>query len=232
MSFDAVESICVIPATGYDEMWMVVNREGGRYIERMTLRLASVAIGGEQVVRPEDSIFLDSTVTYNAGSATEFAGLTHLANEVVGILADGVVQDQQTVPASGTITLSSAATIVNIGLPYASDLETLNINRDTQLGTLQGLRVKVANVTFMLQDTRGGYIGPDENNLFEAFTQDKINKSSGQNISATELFTGKVRDSLGSQFEGNGTVFIRQVDPLPITIGAIIPEVSVGGQSR
>lgn len=52
-----VESICVIPADGYDELWISVNRDGTRTIERMVERMASS--------EPEDQFFVDSGITYD-----------------------------------------------------------------------------------------------------------------------------------------------------------------------
>lgn len=231
MSFDAIESICVVPGDGFNELWMVVDREGGRYIERMALRLEASDVAGVMTSRVEEALFLDAAVTYNGASATEFAGVLHLDGETVGILADGVVLDQQVVDGN-IITLSSAASIVLVGLPYNCDFETLNVEVPLKEGTIQSRKVKIGNVTFRLKDTRGGWVGPDSSNIYEAFTQQSFRESSGENLSATELFTGDVRQPLGAQYSQGGRVFYRQVDPLPVTIGAIVPEVSVGGASR
>ena len=231
MSFDTIESICVVPADTFNEMWMVVKRAGGTYIERMALRLAPTSVAGVMENTVEDSIFLDSSVTYNGTAATEFPGVQHLDTETVGILADGVVHDQQVIDGN-TITLTSSASKVTVGLPYKSDLETLNVEVPLKEGTIQSRKVKIGNVSFRLHQSRGGWVGPDADNLYEAFTQQSFRGSSGQNLSSTTLFTGDVRQPLGAGYEQGGRVFYRQVDPLPITIGAIIPEVNVGGASR
>jgi hypothetical protein len=168
---------------------------------------------------------------YAGTVTTNMASLDHLEGQTVAILANGEVLDEQVV-VDGRVTLDGNYSIVKVGLPYYSDLETLNVEVPIGEGTIQSRQVKIGNVTFRLHDTRGGYVGKDEDNIWEAFTQDKFNKSSGQNIGETELFTGDVRVPLGVGFSPGGRVFYRQSDPLPVTIGAIIPEVNIGGVAR
>ena len=176
--------------------------------------------------------------TYNTACAfvsqsfTEISSLTHLEGQVVSILANGNVLDEQTV-VDGTITLDDYYSIINVGLPYYSDLETLKLNVPSKgFSTIQGSRIKVGNVTFHLQETKGGYIGPDEDNLYNAFSDSAFNQYSGQNIGEYDLFTGKVRQPLGAEYGYGGHIFYRQVAPLPVTIGSVMPEVDIGGHAR
>jgi len=164
---------------------------------------------------------------------TNVANLDHLEGQTVAIYANGEVLDRQVVT-NGEIDLSGIGnySIVHVGLPIESDLETLNVEVPLNEGAMQAERVKVNNVLFRLYNSRGGYIGYDEDNLWEAFTQDQFRYSSGENLGDEEMFTGDVRVPLGSQFEPGGRVFYRQSDPLPVTIGAIIPEVTIGGATR
>lgn len=60
---DKIKGICVIPADGYDELWMVVSRSRGWYIERMSRRMTPVACGGVNEFSPYNQIFMDSTVS-------------------------------------------------------------------------------------------------------------------------------------------------------------------------
>ena len=157
--------------------------------------------------------------------------VSHLEGQTVAILANGNVLEEQVVT-DGTVNVSSTYSLVHIGLPYYADLETLNIEVPENEGTVQSKRLKIGNATFRIENTRGGYIGPDEDDLWEAFTYDKINQYSGDNIGELDMYTGDLRVPLGSQYSDEGNVFYRQVDPLPVTIGAIIPEVNIGGASR
>jgi hypothetical protein len=234
MSWDNIESICTIPADGYDELWLVVDRSNGRMIERMSLRDSYIEVDDELVLSATTGVFLDSAVTYNSASATVFDGLSHLEGEDVGVLADGEYLGTYLV-SSASINLSSAKTEVAIGLPYYSDLQTLNINIQSKDGTLQGLRNKISNVIFRVLNTRGGWIGPDEDNLYEALTSVNLSSAKALNepvgTSPAQLFNVDLRVPLGAQYTGYGAVFYRQKDPLPITILNVIPELSVGGPS-
>ena len=175
---------------------------------------------------------ISTACAYCGTSTNTMSSLDHLEDEYVAVLANGEVLSQQQV-SSGAISLTNWYSIVHAGLPYYSDFETLNIEIPLKgYESLQGVKVKIAEATFRLRDSRGGYVGQDEDNLWEAFTQDQFRRSSGQNLGDTELFTGDIRVPIGSEFLGGGRIFYRQYDPLPITIGAIMPEVNIGGVSR
>lgn len=175
--------------------------------------------------------YIEPPCGYVGQVASSSPNLNHLEGQTVAIYANGTVMDEQVVT-DGAVTFPSGLSLIHIGLPFYSDFETLNVEVPDKEGTVQARRCKINNVMFRLQDSRGGFIGPDEDNLWEAFTADAIRKSSGQNINDDELFTGDIRQPLGAQFGDEGHIFYRQVDPLPISIGAVIPEVEYGGRSR
>jgi len=111
---------------------------------------------------------------------------------------------------SGQVDLGESYSVAHVGLPFEADLETLDIEVPYAEGTIQSHRVKVNNVTFRLQDTRGGYIGSDQDDIWEAMTVEDINQSSGQNIGAIDLFTGDLRQPLIGEYQQGGRVFYRQ----------------------
>ena len=149
------------------------------------------------------------------------SGLGHLEGKTVSILADGNVEAQKTV-ASGAITLSNPASKIHIGLPIQSDIETLNL----ELGqpTQQGKKKSLASVTLRVEESRGGKIGYDKDHLTE-FKQ-RAYEPYG---TATSLKTGDIKVTLPATWKTDGSIFYRQEDPLPMTLLAVIPEVSLGG---
>lgn len=157
--------------------------------------------------------------------------VSHLNGQVVSIYANGEVLEQQVV-VDGTVNVSSEYSLIHIGLPFYSDLETLNIEVPLQEGTMQSKREKISNVTFSFKDTRGGFIGPNEFDLWEAFKIESIRQGSGKNYGDYDLVTDDIRQPLLGQYGNEGHIFFRQSDPLPVTIGAIIPEVDLGNASR
>lgn len=215
---DLFESVCTIRGSGYDEVWVAVNRGGTRYIERMKQRMASTDL--------EDQFFVDCGYTYDSTSTLTVTGLTHLASKAVSVLADGVVVSGKTVSAGGVLTLDTAASVVQVGLAYNADLETLNVEVNLQDGTAQGRKVLISNVVLRLLNTKGGYIGPNSSNLFS------LNLESRAGYDADVLFSGDHPASLGAGYAEGGRFFYRQLDPLPVTITGLIPQVTVGGMTN
>lgn len=220
-----IESICVIPGDNGDELWATVSRTNGRFIERMQ---------GRKMFDLTNHVFMDS-YTLVVSSTGVVSGLDWLANEQVYLVGDSVVLASQTVSASGTLGMSASYDELQVGLPIQADAETLDINVPIQTGSMQGKYVKIGNVTFVLINTRGGYIGKNESNLYEAFTYAELDRANQilheTTLGVTDNFSGNIRVPLGVGYSKGGRIFYRQNDPLPVTISSIVPEVDGGGAS-
>lgn len=156
-----------------------------------------------------------------ARTQTVITGLSHLEGKTVSILADGNVEEQ-TVVTSGQITLPNPVAKAHVGLPYDSDFRTLAIAGDVTKGSLLGQQVNVGKVQLIVQETRGIKIGPNENRLYNVPQRQFENWAE-----PTRLRTGVVE----TQCEGDwadGSFLVRQSDPLPLTILAVIPDVQIG----
>lgn len=193
----------------------------------------------DQVIISHDGIGTDyASVGCVNAQGSVFSGLSHLEGETVAILADGEVLPQQVVT-NGAITLSKAYSVVQVGLPYHSDIETLDIEVDTEeADTLQGRKLKVGNVSLGFVESRGGKVGDSEDNLYSALSNLMITRNQSELAfnedlttlnASTRLYTGLIRVPLGSKYRQGGRVFFRQEDPLPVTITQVIPEIAVGG---
>ncbi len=163
-----------------------------------------------------------ATADWRLGRAT-FSGLSHLEGKTVSILADGSVHPQQVV-SGGAITLQTAAAVVHAGLPYLSDLQTLDLS-----SVQDGLRAKVKNVpsvTVLANSSRGLLAGTgfDADALFEVKQRDAENYDQ-----PIQLRTGLFDVSLTGKWETTGSVCIRQEDPLPLSVLSIMPDIVVGG---
>lgn len=65
MTVDPIESICVIPSDGFDEIWMVVNRANGRFVERLVQRIERYNCeDGTRAYLPEFAFIVDSGLLY------------------------------------------------------------------------------------------------------------------------------------------------------------------------
>lgn len=162
-----------------------------------------------------------------------FGGLAHLEGKGVAILADGNVVSLtgvdglpvNLVVSGGAVTLPDHAAVVHIGLPYTSDLETLRINVQGQQ-TLNDKHQTVTSVSLVVDESRGIFAsaGPDKE-LYELKQREFEDYNS-----PTEMLSSVCRIDITNDWDGQGQVFIRQVDPLPMTVLAIIPELTIAGR--
>lgn len=165
-------------------------------------------------------------------------GLWHIEGKKVSVFADGFVvaspnnsQAALTMTVtSGQITLDRCYGKIRVGLPYISDVKTLDIDTGTS-ETLSDKKILINKLTLHVQDTRGLFVGG------EAPSNDSVDPLQGLvEIKAREfetydepndLATGKFDQVLEGNWHSNGAIFIRQVDPVPFQISAIMPAGSV-----
>jgi hypothetical protein len=158
-----------------------------------------------------------------ARQAKTISGLDHLEGKTVSILADGSVHPQRVV-SSGTVVLQEAAGIAHIGLPYDSDMETLDLELKNANETVLDKKIAVTSLTVIVEESRGIFAGKDKNSLYEAKTDRDTYED------PLSMITGQVEISISNDWNGKGRVFIRQSDPLPVSVLAVIPEVTIGGR--
>jgi len=151
----------------------------------------------------------------------QVSGLDHLEDEEVWILAEGFVETPLTV-ASGSITLPRAYSLIHVGLHYLADLETLDAE-STQQETLIPRKKRINEITLLVEDTRGLWAGPDEDNLREFKQRDTEDYTE-----PIALETGPVSLTVRGKWRDHSRTLVRQVDPLPATILAIVPTGFVG----
>jgi hypothetical protein len=214
---------CIRSDAGEDEVYVVVNRtiEGAtkRYVERFMPRLP---YNDSFEIDVEDSYFVDSGLTYDSTPATTFSNLDHLEGEEVSVLADGNVVSGKTV-SSGQIVLDNAASVVHIGLAYESVLESLDFVAQSEGGTIQDKVKDVKSIVLSLQNTRALWYGPSSDRLVEAaFREDEDYGD------PTELYTGDKEFFLEAGQSRESKVYIKNTDPLPLTILAILPRLEYG----
>ena len=164
--------------------------------------------------------FVDCGLKYSGSPTTTVTGLNHLNGATVVALADGNVVSNLTV-SNGSITLPDAASTITVGLPYSADLQTLDL--EIAGPTIQGRRKKVSAVTLRLENSRGLKVGFDQSNLAEI--KERTNQTYGQPIPLT---TGDERLIIPQDWNTSGDLWIRQDNPLPVSVLAVIPEVNLG----
>lgn len=226
---DAVfEDVTVIAEGNEDVPYFVIRRNIGgvwkRYIERLHTRVFETI---------NDAFFVDCGLTYSGAPVSKIIGLDHLAGMEVVALADGNVVRGLTVGAVAGgigVMLPNAASKVHIGLPMEATLETLDLDlgQVQGLGTVQGRQKTVSNVAFRVENTRGIWIGPpgatQENDRLVEYKQ----RSTEAWNEPIRMYTGDLEITPMWDWNTHGSVVVKQFDPLPMTILAIMPEITVG----
>lgn len=218
------EDVVVIQEGSEDVPYFIVNRTIGgvtkRYIERLHTR---------QFTAVTDAFFVDSGLTYSGTAVTVISGLDHLEGETVVALADGnVVRDL--VVTSGDVTLPFAAEVVHVGLPYEATLKTLDLDlgQVRGLGTVQGRQKSIAEVWFRVEDTRGIWLGAVDDTRDSGKLVEYKQRSTEAWNEAIGLYTGDLKITALPNWTTGGNVIVKQFDPLPMTILAIMPDVALG----
>jgi hypothetical protein len=218
------ETITSIPGiTREDDVWVVVNRtiDGveKRYLEKLADWFKSDV--------PDDGRFLDSHSIYQGPPATTISGLTHLANTEVDILADGTVHPPKRVDSLGRLILNNQYSHVVIGLPYVSEVRPHLADADIRDGTSRGRTQRITNVSIDLYRSLGMYVGRWDREDGE-FEEEIPFRVPGDLLGhAVPLFTGWYKLAFPEGFDEEAEYFIRQKQPLPLTVRGVVDEVEV-----
>lgn len=207
------------PYTGTDPV------DGTDVAMQLRCDIVSVESGNSVTITANRDIpaVLQNTATTNWTMARQtFSGLEHLEGQTVNILSDASVEPQKVVT-GGAVTLEKPGGVVHIGLPINAQFETLDININGQ-ETLLDKKQLISTVTLVVNASRGIWASTPGGQWYEypqrefEFYDDPV-----------EDATGKVEVKLDSIWEKNGRLKIRQTDPLPLSVLAVIPRITVGG---
>lgn len=201
--------------------------QGNLFAETVRLQIVTYTSPTVVQVRPYGEIPPESRNTpsiFWARAITTLSGLDHLEGKGVSILADGNVETPQIVT-GGSVTISTPSAIIHVGLPYRSEMETLEINVPGS-ETLQDKRKIIKELTLVVEESRGGYVGraATAEDLYEIKQRDDSDE-----YSSIALFTGKFTQSIQDTYEGRGKITVVQYDPLPLSVLAVIPRFDSGG---
>lgn len=220
-----VESLACIPGTGYDELWAIIKRTVNgatvRYIEMMEEVFDDTA--ADYITNKGlNAFFVDSGITYNGASTTTITGLTHLEGETVAILADGNIQANKVV-AAGQITLSLAASVVHVGLAYTGLMQPMRLDAALKDGSAQGRLKKLHEVYVRVYRSGTFKVGRDIDHLDVVIDRERVITLGAP----YDLFTGDLPVGYDDSWESDARVMIVQDKPMPLTVVAIMPEVSI-----
>jgi hypothetical protein len=168
-----------------------------------------------------------------AKAVDQVGGLWHLEGENVSVFADGFVvasPNNDRYPAlavdGGKVSLGKPYSVIHVGLPITADMETLDI--DTAQGeSLAGKKKLIPEVELFLEASRGGFIGgrpPEDDDVDPLQNLIEIKMRADENYDEpVALKTDTAKVNIAGNWNSNGRVFIRQVDPVPFSALAVIP---------
>lgn len=154
---------------------------------------------------------------------TTVTNLGHLEGMNVWVLADGKVYKNFTV-ASGEITIAAPVARVHVGLPYEAEIVTLDMDAQSMRGGY--IFKSVGDITLMLSNSRGVYVGPSEETDFPL--QPILPRSTENMYDANSQLDGAYILSSHVAWSRTGGVKIKSQDPLPCNVLAIVPDVYYG----
>lgn len=167
----------------------------------------------------DSTVLVDSAKT---GGAAASVTMDHLEGETVKIIRDGIVEPDQTVPASPfTVTFDSAATAsYQVGLNFTPTIKTLPVEPRLPSGSLKGFKKRIFEVNAELFETQAISINGKEI-PFRRFGTDILDDDVAE-------FTGikTLHGILGYNYDGQIT--ITQTVPLKMTLLGIDYKLSAG----
>lgn len=216
-----VESVSVVygAPNEADEVWIVVQREGTRRLERLDPDHWNRLHAGTGYVW-----HLDAACVF-AGPITTITGLTHLEGQEVEVFTDGGEAQDATVTA-GTITLAAEAQWVAVGLPAPAQLQPMPVEVLLDDGTAQGRKFHSPMFSLRLYKTSGcryadGLNGPWYVVPFRTAPDDQDEPPPPFTGIVRQQAAGSYRDEFSQVFESNG--------PGALNIMGIVPNVKIYG---
>ena len=211
------ESVAVIPTDDTEyEVYVIVKRT----INGATRRFVEY-INNFDFTETDNTTFnfLDSALAYSGSAVTTISGLDHLEGQTVSILANGATHPDKTV-SNGSITLDRSSTNVKVGLSYSSILQTMRLDAGSQNGTSQGKTKRIYEITIRLYESVGVEVGESLDNMERI----PFRTSSDPMDQGIPPFTGDKAVEFRGNYDTDGFIFVRQTQPLPLTILSLYPE--------
>lgn len=228
-----VDAMVMIPNENgtADELYIGVFRtiDGNTewFLEKLNPDFEVPTLNTDSLNEDDYPYFLDSSerVT-NSPASSSVTGLSRLANDTVGVIADGKVQPDATVSAGGAITLNISASEIIVGYKYTGKLRYPTIEAGGNYGAAHGTKRRSQDQS--IQVFRSFYLkyGWSRWNG-NAFTDTLFEKSlylPGQSLGTDPQLVSKWIENLKANSDlGEDSYFMIQQDlPLPLYIACLV----------
>lgn len=225
-----LSSVSVVGEDGKtDDNWALIEREDGSGATvREVWKQASWRELGLDV---EESFYVDAGVRVDASANDgDFTGITHLADQEVVALVNGVVVRDLTVASDGSLSLPEDAVpefdyVAIIGLPYTATATTTRPHIRTQNGGTTGLRQRVTKLVTRMLETLGLKVAAPGQP-----TPEEVVLRRGEQLMDEQipLYSGDSDGLVDAEFDTSGRATWIHDDPLPctITLGVLNVDVS------
>ena len=207
-----------------DEVWFVVKRTINGQTKRYIERFKPDNRVNFEAQNKDDWWYLDCAKRYSGTATSTVTGLSHLQGKSVGILANGAVQPSATV-ASGQITLSKPFTKVLAGLPYTSTILPMKFDFALQDGPTRGRRKRINRATVSLYKSLGGEVSTNGTEWLWLYRRDFDDPMDA----SPPPFSGDAEVVVAGDHSFDGDFYLRQVQPYPLTIRALVIKLDVFG---
>jgi len=214
---------CIPGQDREDDLFFIVKRVIGG-ANKFYLEVLAPEFNAEDA---EWGRFVDSHVVYQGVATGTITGLSHLEGLEVSILADGLVHPSRTV-ASGSVTLDDEYSHVVVGIPYESEIRPVLDDIATQnQGTSLSRFSRVTSLAVDLYRSLGCTIGriDSETGVYEE--QVPFRNTADAYEQQIPLVSDWVRLGGLEGADWNTQYFIKQTQPLPLMVRAIVDEVEV-----
>jgi hypothetical protein len=223
VSFGWLDYIDVFSATDVGRQVWYDTADGVHY-GRATI---TAYVSAHEVTAIITEAFLSSdveaaTVEIPAGdwflTVTTVSNLFAYYGQTVNILADGVEVAAQAVPASGILTISSAASVVILGFKYTGLLQTMNLDPRINLAA-QNKKKNISHVGVKFYNSYGMYAGTEIHDAQLVKTAELSDLSTRP----PRLFTGEKKIMLTDKWEREKHIVIHQRASAPCVVQGIVP---------
>ena len=219
-----IKTIASIPGnTREDDVWIVVKRTisgdtDKYYVEKL-----------EDFFKSDSSTearFLDSFSVYDGAPTNTISNLDYLEGKTVSILADGMVHPDRVVD-GGEITLQDSFSKVIVGLAYVSEVWPTITEIPTSIGTSYTRMSRIVKLNVNYYNSGGVLFGRYDSEDGERIEEAAFRRPWDLTNEPVPLFSGTISYNFLLGFDRDIRYFIRQIQPLPLTVRGIVDLIEV-----